>query len=299
MTAEPVDDRQVRVSWRRGAEPDLQRYVVSEGGSTVAEVAAGACDGGTCSTTVGYPAAGSGAHTYAVKAFRSDGGSGALDSGSSEASATLAAPPAEPAPAPSGGADGGTGGTTTDGGTGAGTGGATTSAGGTGGGTTGAGGTTTGSGAGGSAGGASGGGTGAAGGAGAGSGAGGSGTAPLAVGTAAPGGSVEQAVAQRKAFALSFSAFGPKLGIPKLPPLPQAQSPDVAPLPDGTYEPTLGFQDQVVTERTEAQTPAQRVTGVVGRALDSEQLVRSTAGALVLLLCGAHLRRWLAAGPQE
>jgi len=119
---------------------------------------------------------------------------------------------------------------------------------------------------------------------------------------AAPGNQAAAAVAQRRAFSSGFAAFGVKLGIPKLPPLPQTQgqAPSVAePLPDGTFEPTLGFQDQVVEERVETQGPARRVTTVVENALDSDQLARSTAGALLLLLAGAHLRRWIAAAPKD
>jgi hypothetical protein len=41
------------------------------------------------------------------------------------------------------------------------------------------------------------------------------------------------------------------------------------------------------------------VGAVVGSALDSERLIRSTAGALVLLLAGAHLRRWLGTTAEE
>ncbi|MCW2680678.1 MAG: hypothetical protein JWM62_2079, partial [Frankiales bacterium] len=155
---------------------------------------------------------------------------------------------------------------------------------------------------GGSGGGTTGGGTGGS--AGGGSTTGGSrGTAaPIGTGTKGSGATADQtAVAQRKAFALGFSTFGPKLGIPKLPPLPQSQAPAIAPeLEDGSFGGTLGFQDQVLTERVPvAQGPADRVRNVVGSALDSERLVRSTAGALVLLLAGAHLRRWLGAAAAD
>jgi hypothetical protein len=101
-------------------------------------------------------------------------------------------------------------------------------------------------------------------------------------------------VAQRKAFALGFSSFGPKLGIPKLPPLPATQPVVAAPLPDGTYKGKLGYQP--INKRVKVSAPraaATRVTGAVGSALDSEQFLRSLAGALVLLLAAAHLRRWL------
>jgi hypothetical protein len=67
----------------------------------------------------------------------------------------------------------------------------------------------------------------------------------------------------------------------------------VAQLPDGTFEPTLGFEDQELSETGPPGGVAARVTSTVGAAFVSEQIVRSTAGALVLLLAGAHLRRWL------
>ena len=112
-----------------------------------------------------------------------------------------------------------------------------------------------------------------------------------------PGGSApaDSTAARRQAFSSGFSAFGPKLGVPKLPPLPQA--PAVAQLPDGTFEPTLGFEDQELSETGPPGGVAARVTSTVGAAFVSEQIVRSTAGALVLLLTGAHLRRWLSDAP--
>ena len=115
-----------------------------------------------------------------------------------------------------------------------------------------------------------------------------------------PGGSAPAAnstAARRQAFSSGFSAFGPKLGVPKLPPLPQA--PAVAQLPDGTFEPTLGFEDQELSETGPPGGVAARVTSTVGAAFVSEQIVRSTAGALVLMLAGAHLRRWLSTAPPE
>ena len=293
VTATVVDPRTVRVGWRRGAESDLRGFVVLADG-VPQDVSTGACEGTSCSHTVSYAEQGSGEHTYAVKALRSDGGSGTLESGTSEgASATLAPPPPSPEPVAEPPAEGSTGGSS--GGSTGGAGGGSSP--GTGGGSTGG----SGSSGGGSTGGSTGGSGEGSGGSSGGSGGGGTAAGPaIGSGTSSPGSTaVDKAVAQRKAFALSFSAFGPKLGIPKLPPLPQAQAPAIAPEPDGSYEPTLGFSDQVVTERVESAGPAARVTDVVERALDSEQLVRSTAAALVLLLCGAHLRRWLATGAPE
>ena len=292
LTATPMSRTEVKVSWRLGAEPDLTGWTLFEGSGVVNAVTRSACEAGTCSAVVRYATEGSGEHTYTVRASRSvaPGSSETLEGPQSAPVTTrLDAPaaPASPAPGTGGGtapgSGGGTGGTD-DGGSGAGTDGGSGNNGGTGGGSTG--------------GGTSGGGTG-----GGGSTAGGptGGGPPISTGTAPAASADQQAVAQRKAFALSFSAFGPKLGIPKLPPLPQAQAPAVAPeVADGTFEPTLGFEDQVVRERVEvAQGPTQRVRNVVGTALDSERLLRSTAAALVLLLAGAHLRRWLSAGREE
>jgi len=86
------------------------------------------------------------------------------------------------------------------------------------------------------------------------------------------------------------AAFGVKLGIPKLPPLPQTQgqAPSVAkPLPDGTFEPTLGSRTR---SSRSGLRPRPRPAGRHRRGERPGQR-RSTAGALLLLLAGAHLRR--------
>lgn len=103
------------------------------------------------------------------------------------------------------------------------------------------------------------------------------------------------------AFAEGFSSFEPKLGLPKLPPLPQASTPSVqAPsLPDGAFEELLGYEDQVVREPVAAQSGRTSVLTSSGGLLDDEQLMRSLAGALVLLLGGAHLRTWLVRSRDE
>lgn len=303
VSASQVNPRQMRVSWRLGAEPDLTGWAVLEGSAVVQDgIGRSACDSRTCSAVISYASEGSGEHTYAVRAFRATapGSTTTLESPlSSPATGRLEAAPPSPAPSePGGGGEGETEGETGSGGeSGSGTGGGGESDGsggsGTGGGQTGSGGS----------GGTSGGG---------GTRPGGSssgppppGTAPLGTGNApAPTSADDQAVAQRRAFALGFSAFGPKLGIPKLPPLPQAQEPSVAPeIADGTFEPTLGFEEQerIVRERVEttAAEPRSRTRSVVSTALDSERLLRSSAAALVLLLAGAHLRRWLGASREE
>ena len=324
VTATGLNPREVRVSWRLGEEPDLTGWAVLEGSTVVKDgIGRSACEGSTCSTVITYATEGTGEHTYAVRAFRSvaPGSSSTLESPlSSTASARLDAPAPAPAESPAGGStsggstggsdsgsgdgstdggssDGGsTDGGSSDGGSTDGSGGGSTDGGSTGGSTSG-GSTSGGSTSGGSTSGGStsGGSTG---------GSSGASKAPIKTGTTSAGASADsQAIAQRKAFALTFSAFGPKLGIPKLPPLPQAQSPAIAPeLADGTYEPTLGFEEQEFTERVEVaapQNPTERVRNVVGSALDSERLVRSTAAALVLLLAGAHLRRWLGAPTED
>lgn len=300
VSATALNPSEVRVSWRLGDEPDLTGWDVLEGSDVVkGGVGRGACSNGTCSVVIGYPTEGSGEHTYTVKAYRSvaPGSTATLSSGlSAPASARLdkPAPPPEPTPEsatgepaadPAGEPAAGPAGdpsTSTGPGTGPSSGpstGPSTAAGTSPGGESSDGGTAAGGGP--SSGGDAG---------------------PIGTATSAGGPSADAAaVAQRKAFALTFSAFGPKLGIPKLPPLPQAQTPAIAPeLADGTFNPTLGFQDQVVQERVEvAQPRTERVRSVVGTALDSERLLRSTAGALVLLLLGAHLRRWLSAAAKE
>ena len=263
LTATVLSSREVRLSWPRGAEPDLTGFQVLEGSSVVKDgIGLGACEGSSCSTVVSYATDGSGDHTYAVRSFRSTApgsGSGSDDGGTDGGS--------------TGDPDTGSGGEPSDGGS-----------------------PDAGGGSGGDGPASPGGSTG-----GEGTASPGSTTAPIGSKPASGKSADELAVAQRKAFALGFSAFGPKLGIPKLPPLPQAQAPAIAPeLPDGTYEPTLGFEDQVVTERVEvAQGPTARVRNVVGSAIDSERLATSTAAALVLLLAGAHLRRWLSAAHDE
>jgi hypothetical protein len=278
VTAAAVNAREIRVSWRKGDEPDLTGWAVLEGASVVTKVTPSACDGGTCSTLVGYASDGSGEHTYTVQAFRAvaPGSTSTLESPlSSSASARL--DPASPSPSPE---------------TPRGEGGSSASPGPSG----------------------SAGSSGESGGSDAGA-TGGDSATPRAGGTASPGGAAaigtgkpeaqqtadEKALAQRRSFALTFSAFGPRLGLPKMPPLPQASEAAPAPeLADGSYEPTLGFEDQVVREEIElTQAPRREPSGVVAAALDSERLTRSTAGALVLLLAGAHLRRWLLEAARE
>ena len=282
--------REVEVSWQRGAEPDLTGFAVFEGEAVVKDsLGLGVCDGATCRTVIDYGAERPGRHSYVVRSYRSTGpGSsetlGSPDSESASATLTASPPPPSAAPAPGEpGPDASPGAAPGAGGSGSSGPGTASPGSGTGPGSApGPGTPSTGSSPGSSP-------APAGAGANAGTGAG----SPV---LAAPGSSL----AQRRAFSSGFAAFGPELGVPKLPPLPQGQAPSVAtPLPDGTFKPTLGFQDQVVKERVEARGPAARVNTAVENVLDSDQLVRSTAGALLLLLAGAHLRRWIAAAPKQ
>jgi hypothetical protein len=265
--------RAVVLSWTKGDEPDLTGWTVYADGSPGQSVGTDACSGTGCSTTVTYAQDGTGEHTYSLVAQRrvAPGSSETLDSpASSEVRATLDSPPPPPPPSPAA-SDGGSSGDSTTGGSSA---GGDSTAGSTGDGSTSSSGGSTATG--GTSGGSTGGTTGKS--------------------TAVGGGKAPVTVAQRRAFALTFKAFAPKLGIPKLPPLPAAQGPSVAPLPDGTYEKTLGYgsKDVVTTEKVSApQAAARRVTGAVGSALDSDQFLRFMAGALILMLAAAHLRRWL------
>jgi hypothetical protein len=277
--------RAVVLNWTKGDEPDLTGWTVYADGSPSQEVGTGACSGTGCSTTVTYSEDGTGQHRYVLIAHRrvSPGSSETLDSTeSTEVTATLDAPPPPP-PASSDSGSGTTGGSTGDGSTGDATTGGTT-------GDSSTGGTTGDSSTGGSSTGTTGGSTGS-----------GTSTGGTTGKTTAIGSSKTPAtLAQRRAFALTFKAFAPKLGIPKLPPLPAAQGPSVAPLPDGTYEETLGYKDVVRTEKVDGpKTAARRVTGAVSSALDSDQFLRFMAGALILLLLAAHARRWLASHHED
>ena len=276
--------RAVVISWVKGDEPDLVGWsLYGDGGVIDGDIGLGSCSGTSCSTTVTYASDGTGQHTYELSARRtvSPGSTETLESArSAEVTATLTSPPPpSPSPAPepaTGGTDGSTTGGTTEGGTTGGTSGETTSSTGgttsstTGGSTSGSGGTT------------------------------GSTTAAGSSNGISTSSKPAAAIAQRRAFALTFKAFAPKLGIPKLPPLPATQPAVAAPLPDGTYEKTLGYKEVVTREKVSTpRAAASKVTGAVGSALDNQAFARSLAGALVLLLLAAHLRRWLGSHTEQ
>lgn len=97
--------------------------------------------------------------------------------------------------------------------------------------------------------------------------------------------------------------FGPTSDVPSIPeaaPVPPAVAgPELA----DTFEGTLGFDERVTTVPEVLDEPAVEASGrdpavatVTGGPLSDEQLVSSVAGALLLVLLGAHLRAWLARG---
>jgi hypothetical protein len=114
----------------------------------------------------------------------------------------------------------------------------------------------------------------------------------------APGATGGTGTAQRPSSLGGFTAFGPKLGQPKLPPMPDNVPPAVAaPLPD-TFDPTLDYGQQ--PEVADGELVPEAAAGRDGTRLSStggmlgdEQVMRGVAGALVLMMSGAHLRAWL------
>ena len=299
VSAETTAFREITVGWTRGTEPDLTGFTLLDGGGSVVTSGIGtdACSGTRCSTVVRYGDDDAGERVFRVRAHRATApdSSEVVDSGDSgTASATLQAKPAaqpEPTTDPGSGTSGSTGGDPSTGGT-SGSGGSTT------GGTTGSGGTGSGN-TGGSGGSTSGGSTGTTDDGSTGSTGGGTtgstGSGKPAIGTGSA--SDDKAIAARKNFALTFRAFAPKLGIPKLPPLPKVQAPVAAgeaELEDGTFEESLGYEDQEVREKV-AILGSERLGGAVSGALDSAQFMRFLAAAMIMLLTAAHLRRWLGA----
>ena len=296
VSAASTGPGQITLSWQPNAEPDLQQYDVLDGaGNQLRSIGADGCGSDTCSSVFTYAANDSGDRSFSVSATRNAPveASGSLTSpGSSPQSATLQGPPSpspSPAPAshPSGTAGSGqTGGGQTGGGQNP---GASHNAGG--------GQNSSGPGASGS----SNAGANSSGGSSSGSGAGVNGPfgSPAAQNGMTQGNAAAAALAARAAFAQSFSSFAPKIGLNKLPPLPVNEGPILAEgvLPDGTYNPTLGYTDKVITEkvRTGGGTTSM-VTGAFSRVLDSAQLARTIAVTLLLLVTGLHLRRWAANG---
>jgi hypothetical protein len=282
------DANDVTLQWNRGSEPDLLGYKITDGGGNVRNVGLDACSGSSCTYPLYYdnPKPGTYDYSYQLSAIRSGGcASGTCapveSSKTDTRTATLVTPKPAPSPTPSPSAGGGS--TTTGGTTGSGTTGGTTAGGTSTGGTTGSGttgGTTTGAGTSG-------------------------GTASTSGGTTVSPGpaptlpALDSAALERRALALNFNAFSPSLGIPKLPPLP-ATLPDIAgaaqPLPSGTFDPSLPYADQSETTKTTSL-----IADPIGsiRSIDTEQLAKSLAVALILILMAAHLRRWIGAHVED
>ncbi|MCW2543837.1 MAG: hypothetical protein JWM40_1389 [Frankiales bacterium] len=276
FSADGSGARDVSFTWSRGDDVDLTGYSLFDGAGNVIDGNIGfdRCNGSLCSYALYYPADNPGTHSYALSSRRTGAGcsgcASEVESGKATASATLVKPPPPPpppptpSPTPSPTPTGGTGGSTTGGTT---TGGSTS--GGSTGGTTGGGSTTGGS-----------------------SSSGGGVVKPTSQPTlpSLPA----RLAAARRAFAISFNAFSPSLGIPKLPPLPANFAPSVspeAPLPLGTYSPQLPYKAK--TETVKTTSVIRSLTGV-GTTVDYPQLAKALAVAMILMLVAAHLRRFLA-----
>lgn len=267
----------IALTWTYGGnEPDLWGYRLADGNGWSADVSAssaGCGSGGTCSYSKQYDnAPGSTvSYSFTVAALRDscksagcpvsdDTVAGSSSDVTSQSQAQLVTPQPPPSPTPSptssgtpGGTTGGTTGGSTPGSTTGGTSGGSTSGttGGTSGGSTG---TKTGS---------------------------GTKTAPIPIPTLNP------IVAQRQAFALNFNSFSPKLGIPKLPPLPATTFPEtVGAASENTYQPTLPYKAQP------AKTTTSFFSSPLGavKSIDTAQLAKSLAMALILIVTAAHLR---------
>lgn len=284
VTATATAQHRVKVAWDASREPDLTGYdVYTSAGQEIVS----ALPPSQLSFEFDLPSSGyGGEHSYVVRSHRlacgnCDGSTAQLESPFSQpATVTLTEPTPSPAP---GGGDTGTG---TGSGNGNGTGGYDGDT---------SGGTDTG---------------------GTGNGTGGNGTGTTHPGTDAAGynnsdtgdeyGSsgkspTEVAAERRRAFGLTFKSFAPKLGAPKLPPLPQFAAPTTV-IPEGTYDPLLEYGDQTVVVPEKVASGG----GITSTLVDSmtsvfegRKLYRSIAIALLLLLAAGHLRLWLRTAPTD
>jgi len=96
-----------------------------------------------------------------------------------------------------------------------------------------------------------------------------------------------------RALGQTLAEFAPNLAAAGLPPLPLTAGPTLAepPLPFGTFKPALPYKPVLAQPPARPPYALQKASNAVHTAPDTGQLVRSLAGALVLLLAGAHLRR--------
>ncbi len=94
----------IRVSWAKGAEPDLQSYEITsvKAGKSGSVSVDSACSGSTCQASLALPAGLGGQKVdVSVRAFRSDGAGGTVGSERSAApDVSVPAPKASPSPSP-------------------------------------------------------------------------------------------------------------------------------------------------------------------------------------------------------
>ena len=103
---------------------------------------------------------------------------------------------------------------------------------------------------------------------------------------------------QRQAFALTFKSFSPKLGAPKLPPLPA-----FAPVPEdeGTFDDTIDYGEQEIPELAGSSTGGsvrEVAIDTIVTVFQGRNLYTSVAAGLLMVLCAAHLRVWLGSAPE-
>ena len=297
VTATAVGERRVRIAWSPNAEPDLTGYdVFTDEGVTVAAN----LSKDTTAHEFELPSSGyGGEHSFVVRAQRlacancsgPEAGAQIPSAMSQPASVTFNEP--TPEPSPDGGGDPSTDPGTGGGGNGGGSGG---NGGGTGGddGYNGDGGDGNGTGG-------NGGGT---------PGPGGGSPTPdnggynsgNAGGEFSSGKTQDEqtrATQRKLAFGLTFKSFAPKLGAPKLPPLPQF-APPTQEIPWGSYDPTLNYGDQTVIDSEKIAQGGGITSTIVdsmSTVFEGRRFFSSIAMALLLLLAAAHVRVWLRTTP--
>jgi hypothetical protein len=257
-------------SWSAGSEPDLAGYDITDvSNGTSRDVTPGGvdpsvCSGSNCSVDIDFGSAAQGSsHQFVIRSLRytSPSHSGTLSSDASPA--TTVNFPAPPTPTPSTGGSGGGGGSTPGSTPSSGsTGGGSHSGGGAGGGTT-TGGTVTGGTAGGKSGGKN------------------------------------QGISSSHPNA-ALKAFLPATSAGAAPDLPSVVT-EVKPLPQGTYQPTLAYPDQVLgqTLHKAGTTPLAHVSSEIVRVLNVAAVWKTLAGAVLVLLVAAHLRAFVAGDAQD
>ncbi|HWL36680.1 MAG TPA: hypothetical protein VNQ77_10840 [Frankiaceae bacterium] len=296
VSAIATGQRRIKVSWNANREPDLTGYDVfnADGVSVASNLPADRTSHEFELPSSGY----GGEHTYVVRAHRlacancpgPDSGAQLSSPMSSPASVTLNEPTPQPDPDEEPGTDPGT-----DPGDGGYNGEDEPGNGSTGGGGS----------NGGSGGGSGGGSTGGSGGGGNSADTDGDGYNDNSTGGSFSSGKTAQeqtrAAQQRLAFGLTFKSFAPKLGAPKLPPLPKFAPPAPETIPWGTYDPTLdyGGDKNVTGTDTIAEGGGFRDTvyDSFSMVFEGRRLFRSIAIALLLFLAAAHLRLWLRSTP--